>query len=454
MLQSRSPLKLLAPTIAAAFISASVSGLCDAMQDPGPSINHIRNHLASGTWSSSVHVNKISVDKSDDTAEPLISTAQFRFAVSESGGLRYDIEQFRRRHMTILSITEPIIASDGERLYLASELKERFVSFEAASPRHALMNQLRVGHASNDNSAIILMRFLEAIDPENSHATIASVNAIESETIDGNEQAVVKLAVSYVNGPERGTTQEYTLWISANRPHQLTRLRTQREYHLPAITSQLDPDNPSDRAVLQHGFDGPMSWIEKYTLTFSDWKTGDDVDADFDWTPPDDYTEVRTPSDLFSANPREPLAGEPADLKNEPAPAFSLESLEDEEIAIPDDHAGEIIILDFWATWCAPCVRLMPDLIAVEQQYREQGVHFYAVNRGERAETIAAFLESKDWAVNVLRDTDGDVAEQYFVHGIPQTVVIDQDGVVRAVHTGYTPERKSQLKATLDELLR
>ena len=114
---------------------------------------------------------------------------------------------------------------------------------------------------------------------------------------------------------------------------------------------------------------------------------------------------------------------------------------------------GKVVLLNIWATWCGPCVAAMPDLAEIAAKYKDQGVRLLALNQGEDVGRIEKFLKNRGLDIEVLLDQKGEAARSYLVQGIPQTVIIDEKGVVREVHIGYLPQLKQQLAAEIDALL-
>ena len=134
------------------------------------------------------------------------------------------------------------------------------------------------------------------------------------------------------------------------------------------------------------------------------------------------------------------------------APNFQLENLAGNEVSLAN-HRGEVVILDFWATWCGPCRQAMPTISDVARKYAGQGVVLYAVNLQEDPDTIRSFINESGLNVNVLLDTDGAVADAYGADAIPQTVLIDQDGTVQAIHVGLTSDLEEQLSSQIEALV-
>ena len=99
------------------------------------------------------------------------------------------------------------------------------------------------------------------------------------------------------------------------------------------------------------------------------------------------------------------------------------------------DHEGKVILLNFWATWCGPCVGEMPAFEELQETYGEDLV-LLAVSSGEDEETVKSFLEKNGYTFRVGLDLDYTVFSLYPSEYIPYTVVIGTDGKVAVTHTG------------------
>lgn len=122
-------------------------------------------------------------------------------------------------------------------------------------------------------------------------------------------------------------------------------------------------------------------------------------------------------------------------LVGKPAPAFEGKNLKGETVKLAD-LAGKIVVVDFWATWCPPCVAGLPKLAEMTAKHKDDGVVFIAVNLQEEESIVKEFLELKKLEINVVRDTDNSIMKKYKVEPVPQTVFIDRKGVVQVVHIG------------------
>ena len=177
-----------------------------------------------------------------------------------------------------------------------------------------------------------------------------------------------------------------------------------------------------------------------------DWIIGGDLDALLAFNPPEAAKKVAQ----FDLQPPPPAYA----LLGKPAPSFKLDVMEGGSLDIAAKQDDEILILDFWATWCGPCRKAMPILEKVSEEFADQGVKLYAVNLEEEAEDIKEFLGSQNLDVMVALDSDSSVAAQYMVQGIPQTVIIGRDGTVQVVHVGVSPQLESQIRDELSTLVK
>ncbi len=183
------------------------------------------------------------------------------------------------------------------------------------------------------------------------------------------------------------------------------------------------------------------------TAQFTNWQVDVDLPEErFKFAPPAGAEQV----DSLFAGPPMP---EETDLLGKPAPDFTLPLLDGGEVALRGHTGKDVVILDFWATWCGPCVRAMPVLARVAAAYAEKGVVFYAVNQGDAPEDIHPFLTRHELNVPVALDSDMSVGMLYGAFSIPQTVIIGKDGTVQAVHVGLSADLEERLKRELDTLL-
>lgn len=113
-----------------------------------------------------------------------------------------------------------------------------------------------------------------------------------------------------------------------------------------------------------------------------------------------------------------------------PAPPFTLSDLEGRPVSLADNN-GKVVLLNFWATWCEPCKKEMPEIQAAYEQYKGQGFVVLAVNFGENPDPTASFVHHGRLTFPVLLDRKASVAERYGVTNLPATFFIDPEGIIR-----------------------
>lgn len=125
----------------------------------------------------------------------------------------------------------------------------------------------------------------------------------------------------------------------------------------------------------------------------------------------------------------------------EMAPAMILMSLEGEEVSL-EALRGQVVLLDFWATWCPPCIAALPSLNRVHEKYHDRGFTVVGVNQEPGHEpALRAFVAGQDLQFPVVVD-NAQVADRYGVYALPTSVLIDAQGRVRAVFRGIVSEQR------------
>ena len=117
------------------------------------------------------------------------------------------------------------------------------------------------------------------------------------------------------------------------------------------------------------------------------------------------------------------------------------------------DHSDKVVILDFWATWCGPCVRAMPHIIQTANQFPPGKVVLLAVNQQEKGQAIRDFMKTRGWQVTVALDRNGKIGRQFQVDAMPQTVIVGRGGKIERLHVGAQPEFQEQLGNILRQLV-
>ncbi|MCC6612151.1 MAG: redoxin domain-containing protein [Anaerolineae bacterium] len=127
----------------------------------------------------------------------------------------------------------------------------------------------------------------------------------------------------------------------------------------------------------------------------------------------------------------------PAPIPGALAPSFETQLLDGSQLAL-DDLRGRTVILNFWATWCAPCEIEMPDLQALNDVYASQGLRVVGINSGEDRAAIVTWTERLQLSFDIALDQDLSITTLYGVNGQPTTFVINADGRIERVFYGLT----------------
>lgn len=198
----------------------------------------------------------------------------------------------------------------------------------------------------------------------------------------------------------------------------------------------------SDQVHVPEGF----SYQVRYD--FLTWRVKGDVDSSlFVFSPAKDAVKYKSLDDYFASlagvNDEHPLLGSEM-------PAFQGVTVDGK----PFDSRilkDRVVVLDFWATWCSPCLSAMPIIQNVVKDFKKQKVLLIAINTGEEGQKVAEFLKQQNLDLNVLLDPDGKIADGFVVDAIPQTILIGKDGTIEAVHVGFDGDK--DLKETLSDEL-
>lgn len=142
-----------------------------------------------------------------------------------------------------------------------------------------------------------------------------------------------------------------------------------------------------------------------------------------------------------------------ADAPNGPAPDFTLKSAAGENLRL-SDLRGEVVMINFWASWCGPCRQEMPLLDELYTQYKPLGFTILGVNVEEDSQKAKDLLKSIPVSFPVLFDNESKVSRLYDVVAMPSTVLVDRNGNMRFLHHGYKPGYEEQYQEQVRALIR
>jgi peroxiredoxin len=135
------------------------------------------------------------------------------------------------------------------------------------------------------------------------------------------------------------------------------------------------------------------------------------------------------------------------------APDFTLKSLSGEHLRL-HEYRGQVVLINFWASWCGPCRQELPLLDRMHQRYVDTGFAVLGVNVEGDEKPARALIDTIPVSFPVLIDEGQAVSELYRLEAMPSSVVVDRDGVVRYIHRGYKPGDEPKYVEVIRDLIR
>ena len=136
-----------------------------------------------------------------------------------------------------------------------------------------------------------------------------------------------------------------------------------------------------------------------------------------------------------------------------PAPAFTLASRAGQDVSLAQ-YKGQVVMLNFWASWCGPCRQEMPLLESIYRKYGKMGFTMIGVNVEPDSNAANEWLKATPVSFPILYDRDSKVSKLYDVAGMPSTVIIDRTGKLRVLHRGYKPGDENEYLDSIRTLIR
>ncbi len=137
----------------------------------------------------------------------------------------------------------------------------------------------------------------------------------------------------------------------------------------------------------------------------------------------------------------------------DPLPPCVLDQLQNKQSITLPPQSEQIMYVDFWASWCAPCAKSFPFLNNLHQTYKDQGLNIIAVNLDEIEEDAFEFLNRFPAHFTVAKDPEQQCAQQLQVSAMPSSYLVDKQGIIRYIHLGFRESHKSDLEAQVTQLL-
>ena len=136
------------------------------------------------------------------------------------------------------------------------------------------------------------------------------------------------------------------------------------------------------------------------------------------------------------------------------APSFRARSLDGSETISNTDLAGKVIFVDFWASWCTPCLKSLPEFENLQTSFSgRDDVVVLAINLDENPQDAKKFIDKLNVTYKILADNKGIIPESFGVSTMPSSFIIDKSGVIRYVHKGYKAGDVSKIKSEIEALL-
>ena len=141
---------------------------------------------------------------------------------------------------------------------------------------------------------------------------------------------------------------------------------------------------------------------------------------------------------------------------NRPAPGFSLKNSRHQQRKL-SDFRGDVVLINFWASWCGPCQQELPELARLSAEFRSKHVKVLLLNvDSERAsgQRLVSKLHLSDFPAEVLWDPQSKVAAAYDIPAMPSSFILDTHGSVRYIHSGFHAEDVSLWRQEINQLLK
>ena len=135
-----------------------------------------------------------------------------------------------------------------------------------------------------------------------------------------------------------------------------------------------------------------------------------------------------------------------------PAPAFTLTALSGDQQAL-SQYKGQVVMVNFWATWCGPCRQEMPVLDQMYKKYKPAGFTLIGVSIDKEAPAVKELLARKPVSYPVLLDPANQVSKAYHVAEMPSSVIIDRRGQIRYIHRGYKPGDENEYQERIRQFI-
>ena len=124
-----------------------------------------------------------------------------------------------------------------------------------------------------------------------------------------------------------------------------------------------------------------------------------------------------------------------------------------EKVVDINDYSNQVVLLNFWASWCKPCIKEIPSLVRLQNQFNHNDFRIITINIGESKEQISEFVKKLKFDLPILFDTNGDAVKEWGVYAYPSNFVLDKNGVIRYAYRGALEWDSQSIINTIKTLL-
>ena len=135
------------------------------------------------------------------------------------------------------------------------------------------------------------------------------------------------------------------------------------------------------------------------------------------------------------------------------APDCMLGSLENTQSFNLQRFKGKVVYVDFWASWCGPCMQSFPFMNTLAHDFKDEGLQVLGINLDENIEDTRTFLQNTPAEFIVATNSTGQCAKNFGVQAMPTSYLVDRKGVIRHVHYGFRPNEAKEFRLLVEQLL-
>ena len=134
------------------------------------------------------------------------------------------------------------------------------------------------------------------------------------------------------------------------------------------------------------------------------------------------------------------------------APAFSLKDLSGKTVQL-SDFKGKVVLLDFWATYCLPCLEAIPEFQKLYESHRKDGFEVIGISIDSFTDNVPSFVKEHGVGYKIVLDPDHKAQDAYKIRGLPETFLVGRDGMLREHWIGYDAELEAEIKNAVQSAL-